>query len=527
MSKQVLFSEDIREKLKRGVNTVAKAVKVTMGARGRIVTIKDDFKRNHPTKDGYTVAKHIELDDPVEDLGASLVIEAAKKTVDEAGDGTTTTTVLTEAIFEGGLKNITAGANPIDIKNGITRAVEGLVKYLEVSSEDVGEDVEKIRQVATISANNDKEIGDLIANAIEKVGNQTVIKAEPSSNADTYVDVVEGLEFNQGYMSPYFITDLTKMSVEYDRPAILLLDGKINTIQTIIPLLEFTSSNNVPLVIIANEISGEVLQTLVLNKRQGKLQVSTIKTPYLNDKKKEFLQDIATLTGAVVISDDSGVGFESFDTDMLGGCKSISIKKDSTAIIGGSGTDEEIQERVDTLKARLGEVKDPRDEKFLKERIAKLSGGVAVMYVGANTESELKEKMDRVDDALSATRAAVEEGILVGGGTALVKGLSTIDFDSAPSQDERTGMAIVAEAIKQPFLQIVKNAGKETPEVVLSKVLEGDSTYGYDVKNQEYVDMKRAGIIDPKKVTRVSLESAASIAITLLMTEATITQKPE
>lgn len=524
--KEVLFGTDTRAKLKVGVDTVAKAVGVTMGAGGRTVSIKDDYRRNHPTKDGYTVARHIELEDPIEDMGASMIIDAAKKAVDEAGDGTSTCTVLTQAIFEGGLKNIAAGANVIDIRTGINEAVKQIKSYLDGISEDVGESVDKIRSIATISANNDREIGNLIANAIEKVGLQTVISAEESKNSETYVDVVEGLEFNQGFLSPYFITNLTKMSVEFDNPLILLLDGKISTIQAIMSILEYAIDNNRSLVIISNEISGEVLQSLVLNKRQGKIQVACVRAPYLNDKRREFLDDIATLTGATLVSDNSGVGFESFDETMFGSSKRIVIKRESTAIIDGAGLKKDVKDRAKALKARLKESKDPRDKKFLKSRIAKLSGGVGVMYVGANTELELREKMDRVDDALHATRAAIEEGIVSGGGTTLLRASKFLDYDVAENEDEVVGMKIVAEAIKKPFYQIVTNAGKGVPEVIMDRIFGNiKEDLGYDVKKGEYVNMKESGIIDPKKVTRVALESAASVAVLLLTTECTITDK--
>lgn len=524
MSKKVSFGDSTREKLKVGVNTVANAVKVTMGARGRIVLIRDDFQRNHPTKDGYTVAKHIYLEDNIENMGASMVIEAAKNTVDEAGDGTTTTTVLTQAIFEAGYKNIAAGANPIDVKEGIDKAIDFLLEYLDINSEEVGEDINKIRQVATISANNDPTIGNLIADAIEAAGYHTVIKAEPSNSGKTYVDVVKGLEFEQGYKSPYFVTDLTKMTADHVKPVILLLDTKVSMIQSLEPALKYSLERNKPLVIVANEMTGEVLETLVMNKRQGRIQVSVVNTPYLNHRRKEFLEDIATLTGATVISDKSGVGFESFKPEMLGTCKKVVIKKDSTAIIGGAGAENKVERRVKTLKNRLKNATDPRDKKFLKERVAKMSGGVAIMYVGANTESELKEKMDRVDDALAATQAAIEEGITSGGGVSLLKAIPSIDLSTSDNQDQTTGMKVVIEAIKQPFLQIVLNGGKGTPQVIMDKVLDNeDLDYGYDVKNNEFVNMKEAGIIDPTKVLRVSLQSARSVSLTLLSTEATIT----
>lgn len=524
MSKEIKFSSDARGDLKKGVDILANTVKVTLGARGRTVLIRDDYGRNHPTKDGVTVARSIRLSDPVQNMGASLVTEVASKVADEAGDGTTTATVLTQAIVSEGLKNITAGANPIDLKDGINLAVSGIKEFLQTASESIGDSIERIEQVATISANNDTKIGKMIAEAIAKVGTETVITAEPSNSVETYVETVEGLEFNQGYQSIKFVTNPDKMSVEYENPAIFLLDGKLNTIDVATGLMRFSAENRVPLIIIASEISGDVLATLAINKLKTGLPIAAVKAPYMNDKRKEFLNDIATLTGAVVVSDDSGVGFESFTPDMLGGCKKIIIKKDTTAIIDGSGTKEEVEEKVQTLKTRLTDSKDPRDKKFLKERIAKLSGGVAVMYVGASTEAELKEKMDRVDDALAATRSAVEEGIVAGGGTTLVKSIPTIDFDSAPNEDQRTGMAIVAKAIKEPLLQIVRNAGVNNAEGILEEVIKGENDYGYDVKKGEYTSMKESGIIDPTKVVRTALESAASVAIILLTTEATVTQ---
>ncbi len=524
MSKEIKFSSEAREKLKSGIDMLVNTVKVTLGARGRTVLIRNDYGRNHPTKDGVTVAKSIRFLDPIKNMGASLVTEAATRVADEAGDGTTSTCVLTQAIVSEGLKNIVSGANPIELKQGINLAAVGIKKFLESISEPIEDSIERIEQIATISANNDSEIGKIIASAIAKVGTETVITAEPSNSVETYVETVEGLEFNQGYQSIKFITNPDKMCVEYDNPSIFLLEGKLNSIDVATSLMRFSAENRTPLIIIASEISGEVLATLALNKIKTGLPIAAVKAPYLNDKRKEFLNDIATLTGAVVVSDDSGVGFESFSSDMLGGCKKIIIKKESTAIIDGSGDKDKVEEKITSLKKRLSEAKDPRDKKFLKERIAKLSGGVAVIYVGANTDSELKEKMDRVDDALSATKSSVEEGIVSGGGTTLVKAIATINFDEASTQDERTGMTIIAKAIKEPLLQIVRNAGVSNPEGILEEVIKGDNNHGYDVKKGEYVDMKKSGIIDPTKVVRIALETAASVATIVLTTEATITQ---
>ena len=524
MAKEIKYGDESRERLKRGVDQAVDAAKVTLGAKGRIVSIRNDFGRNHPTKDGVTVLKNIRLSDPIEDMGASYITEASKEVAEEAGDGTTSTAILAQAIVTEGMKNLAAGANPVDLNIGIGLAVKEVVSFLESMSEEVGDTVKKIRQVATISANNDPEIGNLIADAIDKVGHETVITAEESATTETYVDVIEGLEFDKGYMNPYFVTNPGKMVVEYDNPSIFLLDGKINTMPVAQGLMEYVAKTGNPLVIIANDISGEVLATLALNKSKGGLPIVAVKAPYMAEKRREFIDDIATLTGTIVVSDDSGVGFESFSSDMLGKCNKVVIKKDSTAIIGGEGTKEEVEEKVVELRTRLEDSKDPRDKKFLKSRIAKLSGGVAVMYVGANTESELKEKMDRVDDALAATRAAVEEGIVAGGGTMLIKSLPSINHDLATNQDQRTGMAIIAKAIKAPFLQIMVNAGVTNPEGVLEEVSKGTLNYGYDVKAGVFVDMKDAGIIDPKKVVRVALESAASVASLLLITEATITQ---
>ena len=525
MSKKIKFRDEARELLKEGVDALADTVKVTMGAKGRNVLIRDDYGRNHPTKDGVTVAKSIRFLNPIKNMGASLVTEAAEQVAKEAGDATTCCTVLTQSIFTNGIKNMIAGANPIDLKSGIEKATEQVVEYLKSVSEEIGDDNKKIKQVATISANNDEEIGDMIAEAIAKVGTDTVITVEPSNSVETYVDTIEGLEFSQGYQSLDFINNREKLSVEYDSPAILLYNGKLNSLEVATGLMKFSATNNTPLIIIANEISGQVLATLALNNLKGVIQVAAVRAPYLNDKRKDFLNDIAVLTDATVLSDDSGVGFESFTPDMLGGCKKISIKKETTAIIGGSGSDTEVEDRVNQLKVRLEEAKDPRDTKFLKERIAKLSGGVGVMYVGANTESELKQKIDRIDDALAATKSAVEEGIVAGGGITLAKGSHIIDLTKASNDDERVGMIVVSKAIQQPLLQIVRNAGVNNPEGVLEKVLDKKKgNYGYDVKKGEYTDLKKSGIIDPTKVLRVALETAASVAVILLTTEATVTQ---
>ena len=524
MSKQIEFSNDARQEIKKGVDLAVNTAKVTLGARGRNVLIDNDFGMLHPTKDGVTILKNItELETPLQTMGAKMVAQASGKVADEAGDGTTTTAILTQSIFNEGLKNIAAGTNPISLKEGINKGVAQVVEFLKTMSEDIDGDISKIRNVATISANNDPEIGNLIADAIDKVGYQAVITAEESKGTETYVDTLEGLDFTSGYLSPYFINNQEKMSVEMNRPALFLLDGTIKTVQSIVPLLKFANQTKTPLVIIANDIDGEVLATMSVNNNRGGISLAAVKAPYIGEKRKNFLQDIATLTEATIVADDSGAGFEDFDASMLGGCDKIIIKKDSTAIIDGSGTKEEINSRVEMLNKQLSEAKDPRDKQFLKERISKLSGGVAVMYVGANTQVELREKFDRVDDALSATRAAIEEGIVSGGGVTLLKAVPTIDFSKAKSAEELTGMSIIAKAIKEPFLQIIRNAGTISPEVAMAGVLEKSARMGYDVKAGEYVDMKDAGIIDPTKVTRTALESAASVANILLTTEATIT----
>lgn len=518
MAKDIKFDIEARDGLKRGVDALANAVKVTLGPKGRNVIIGKSFGAPQVTKDGVSVAKEIELEDALENMGAQMVKEVASKTNDLAGDGTTTATVLAQAIVKEGLKNVAAGANPMDLKRGIDKAVEAIVKDLEKQSKKVGSSSEMIKQVASISANNDDTIGDLIAKAFSKVGKEGVITVEEAKGMDTYVDVVEGMQFDRGYLSPYFVTDADKMIADLDNPYVLLFDKKISNLQEILPILEPVAQSGRPLLIIAEDVEGQALATLVVNKLRGGLKIAAVKAPGFGDRRKAMLEDIAILTGGVVISEERGFSLENADLSMLGTAETITIDKDNTTIVNGSGKAADIKARVNQIKAQIETTTSDYDKEKLQERLAKLAGGVAVLYVGAASEVEMKEKKDRVDDALHATRAAVEEGIVAGGGVALVRAKSVLDKLTTENLDEVTGIQIVARAIEAPLRTIVENAGGEG-SVVVSKVMEGKGSFGFDAKTETYVDMLKAGIIDPKKVTRIALENAASVAGMILTTE--------
>ena len=518
MAKDIKFDIEARDGLKRGVDALANAVKVTLGPKGRNVIIGKSFGAPQVTKDGVTVAKEIELENELENMGAQMVKEVASKTNDLAGDGTTTATVLAQAIVKEGLKNVAAGANPMDLKRGIDKAVEAIVKDLEKQSKKVGSSSEMIKQVASISANNDDTIGDLIAKAFSKVGKEGVITVEEAKGMETYVDVVEGMQFDRGYLSPYFVTDADKMIADLENPYILLFDKKISNLQEILPILEPVAQSGRPLLIIAEDVEGQALATLVVNKLRGGLKIAAVKAPGFGDRRKAMLEDIAILTGGVVISEERGFSLENADLSMLGTAESVMIDKDNTTIVNGSGKSSDIKARVNQIKAQIESTSSDYDKEKLQERLAKLAGGVAVLYVGAASEVEMKEKKDRVDDALHATRAAVEEGIVAGGGVALVRAKSVLEKITTENLDEVTGIQIVARAIEAPLRTIVSNAGGEG-SVVISKVMEGKKDFGFDAKTETYVDMLKAGIIDPKKVTRIALENAASVAGMILTTE--------
>ena len=518
MAKDIKFDIEARDGLKRGVDALANAVKVTLGPKGRNVIISKSFGAPQVTKDGVTVAKEIELDNELENMGAQMVKEVASKTNDLAGDGTTTATVLAQAIVKEGLKNVAAGANPMDLKRGIDKAVEAIVKDLDKQSKKVGSSSEMIKQVASISANNDDAIGELIAKAFSKVGKEGVITVEEAKGMETYVDVVEGMQFDRGYLSPYFVTDSDKMVADLENPYILLFDKKISNLQEILPILEPVAQSGRPLLIIAEDVEGQALATLVVNKLRGGLKIAAVKAPGFGDRRKAMLEDIAILTGGTVISEERGFSLENADLSMLGTAESIMIDKDNTTIVNGSGKSSDIKARVNQIKAQIESTTSDYDKEKLQERLAKLAGGVAVLYVGAASEVEMKEKKDRVDDALHATRAAVEEGIVAGGGVALVRAKSVLEKITTENLDEITGIQIVARAIEAPLRTIVSNAGGEG-SVVISKVMEGKKDFGFDAKSETYVDMLKAGIIDPKKVTRIALENAASVAGMILTTE--------
>ncbi|MGB0185863.1 MAG: chaperonin GroEL [Flavobacteriaceae bacterium] len=518
MAKDIQFDIDARDGLKRGVDALANAVKVTLGPKGRNVIISKSFGAPQVTKDGVSVAKEVELEDALENMGAQMVKEVASKTNDLAGDGTTTATVLAQAIVKEGLKNVAAGANPMDLKRGIDKAVESIVTDLEKQAKKVGNSSEKIMQIASISANNDNTIGELIATAFGKVGKEGVITVEEAKGTDTYVDVVEGMQFDRGYLSPYFVTDSDKMIADLENPYILLFDKKISNLQEILPILEPVAQSGRPLLIIAEDVEGQALATLVVNKLRGGLKIAAVKAPGFGDRRKAMLEDIAILTGGTVISEERGFSLENADLDMLGTAETVTIDKDNTTIVNGSGKASDIKARVNQIKSQIESTTSDYDREKLQERLAKLAGGVAVLYVGAASEVEMKEKKDRVDDALHATRAAVEEGIVAGGGVALVRAQKTLEKISDVNLDEVTGIQIVSRAIEAPLRTIVDNAGGEG-SVVINKVLEGKGDFGYDAKGDAYVDMLKAGIIDPKKVTRVALENAASVAGMILTTE--------
>ena len=519
MAKDIKFDIEAREGLKRGIDALANAVKVTLGPKGRNVIISKSFGSPQVTKDGVSVAKEIELEDALENMGAQMVKEVASKTNDLAGDGTTTATVLAQAIVKEGLKNVASGANPMDLKRGIDKAVVKIVEHLAKQAKEVGSSSEKIKQVASISANNDETIGELIAQAFEKVGKEGVITVEEAKGTDTYVDVVEGMQFDRGYLSPYFVTDSEKMVAELDRPYILLYDKKISTMKDLLPILEPVAQSGKPLLIIAEDIDGEALATLVVNKLRGTLRIAAVKAPGFGDRRKAMLEDIAILTGGTVIAEERGFTLENATIDMLGTAERVSIDKDNTTIVNGAGKSEDIKARAAQIKAQIENTTSDYDREKLQERLAKLSGGVAVLYIGAASEVEMKEKKDRVDDALHATRAAVEEGIVAGGGIALLRAKSALAKIKPVNADEETGIKIILKALEAPLRTIVENAGVEG-SVIVSKVLESSrEAFGYNAKSGQYTDMFRAGIIDPKKVTRVALENAASVAGMILTTE--------
>ena len=518
MAKDIKFDIEARDGIKRGVDALANAVKVTLGPKGRNVIISRSFGSPQVTKDGVTVAKEIELEDPLENMGAQMVKEVASKTNDLAGDGTTTATVLAQAIVKEGLKNVAAGANPMDLKRGIDKAVEALTEDLEKQSSKVGNSIDKIKQVAAISANNDEMVGQLISDAFTKVGKEGVITVEEAKGTETHVDVVEGMQFDRGYLSPYFVTNSDKMNTELEKPMILLYDKKISSMKDLMPVLEPVAQQGKSLLIIAEDVDGEALATLVVNKLRGSLKIAAVKAPGFGDRRKAMLEDIAILTGGTVISEERGFTLENTTIEMLGTAEKVEIDKDNTTIVNGAGENTDIKTRVGQIKAQIESTTSDYDREKLQERLAKLAGGVAVLYVGAASEVEMKEKKDRVDDALNATRAAVEEGIIAGGGVALIRAKAALVSLKTENPDQATGVQIIARAIEEPLRQIVENAGGEG-SVVVSKVLEGNSNFGYNAKNDEYVDMLKAGIIDPKKVTRIALENAASVAGMILTTE--------
>ncbi len=526
MSKQLFFNTSARNKMKAGVDALANAVKVTLGPKGRNVVIEKKFGAPAVTKDGVTVAKEIELEDAIENMGAQMVKEVASKTADVAGDGTTTATVLAQSIISEGLKNVAAGANPMDLKRGIDKAVTVVVENLKAQSTKVGNDNKKIEQVATISANSDNTIGKLIAEAMAKVGNEGVITVEEAKGTDTTVEVVEGMQFDRGYLSPYFVTNTEKMNAELDNPYILIYEKKISTMKDILPLLEATVQTGRPLLIIAEDVDGEALATLVVNKLRGSLKIAAVKAPGFGDRRKEMLQDIAVLTGGTVISEEQGYKLENATIQYLGQAESVTLDKDNTTIVGGKGAKENIDGRVNQIKSQIESTTSDYDREKLQERLAKLSGGVAVLYVGASTEVEMKEKKDRVDDALHATRAAVEEGIVPGGGVAFIRAIESLAKLEGENADENTGIQIIRRALEAPLRTIVENAGMEG-SVVVQKVREGKGDYGFNARTEVYENMMAAGVIDPTKVGRVALENAASIASMLLTTECVIADKPE
>jgi chaperonin GroEL len=526
MAKQLFFDIEARNRMKKGVDILANAVKVTLGPKGRNVVLEKKFGAPSITKDGVTVAKEIELEDPIENMGAQMVKEVASKTADIAGDGTTTATVLAQAIISEGLKNVAAGANPMDLKRGIDKAVESVIESLKKQSQTVGNDSSKIEQVAAISANNDETIGKLIAEAFGKVGKEGVITVEEAKGTDTSVDVVEGMQFDRGYISPYFVTNSEKMEAELQNPYILIYDKKISAMKDILHILEKVAQGGRPLLIISEDLEGEALATLVVNKLRGTLKVAAVKAPGFGDRRKEMLQDIAILTKGVVISEDQGYKLENADLNYLGQAASVTINKDNTTVVGGKGNKDDIAARVNQIKAQIETTTSDYDKEKLQERLAKLSGGVAVLYVGAATEVEMKEKKDRVDDALHATRAAVEEGIVPGGGVAYIRSVEALETLKGVNEDETTGISIVKRALEEPLRQIVSNSGIEG-SIVVQKIKEGKGDFGFNARTEVYENLFAAGVIDPTKVTRIALENAASIAGMLLTTEAVVADKPE
>ncbi|MCI6181951.1 MAG: chaperonin GroEL [Prevotella sp.] len=526
MAKDIKFDVDARELLKNGVDQLANAVKVTLGPKGRNVVIEKKFGAPQITKDGVTVAKEVELEDKFENTGAQLVKSVASKTGDDAGDGTTTATILTQAIVNEGLKNVTAGANPMDLKRGIDKAVAKVVDYIKEHAEVVGDNYDKIEQVATVSANNDPEIGKLLADAMRKVSKDGVITIEESKTRDTNIGVVEGMQFDRGYLSGYFVTDAEKMECVMDNPYILIYDKKISNLKDFLPILQPAAESGRPLLVIAEDVDSEALTTLVVNRLRGGLKICAVKAPGFGDRRKAMLEDIAVLTGGVVISEDKGLKLEQATIEMLGTAKKVTVSKDNTTIVDGAGLKENIADRVAQIKNEIANTKSSYDKEKLQERLAKLAGGVAVLYVGANSEVEMKEKKDRVDDALCATRAAMEEGVVAGGGVTYIRALDALKDLKGDNADEQTGINIVERAIEAPLRQIVANAGGEG-SVVVNKVREGEGDFGYNARKDVYEDLRKAGIIDPAKVARVALENAASIAGLFLTTECLICDKPE
>ena len=526
MAKEISFNIEARENLKQGVDKLANAVKVTLGPKGRNVIIEKKYGAPQITKDGVTVAKEVELEEASENLGAQLVKEVASKTGDQAGDGTTTATVLAQSIIGVGLKNVTAGANPMDLKRGIDKAVSAVVANIKEQAEVVGDDYDKIEQVATVSANNDATIGKLIADAMKKVTKNGVITIEEAKGTDTTIEVVEGMQFDRGYISPYFVTNTETMEVEMEKPYILIHDKKISNLKELLPVLEPAVQSGRPLLIIAEDVDSEALTTLVVNRLRAQLKICAVKAPGFGDRRKEMLEDIAILTGGTVISEERGIKLEQATLDMLGTAEKVTVNKDNTIIVNGAGDKEAIAQRSAQIKAQIAATKSQYDKEKLQERLAKLSGGVAVLYVGAASEVEMKEKKDRVDDALSATRAAIEEGIVPGGGVAYIRAQAALDAVKAENEDEKTGVEIIRRAIEEPLRQIVFNAGKEGA-VVVQKVREGKADFGYNARKDEYENLLAAGVVDPAKVARVALENAASIAGMFLTTECVITEKKE
>ncbi len=525
MAKLILFEKDARDKLKAGVDKLANAVKVTLGPKGRNVIIDKKYGAPSITKDGVSVAKEIELEDPIENMGAQMCKEVASKTADQAGDGTTTATVLAQAIVGPGLKALASGANPMDLKRGIDKAVKVVVESLKLQSESVGKDFSKIEQVASISANNDNEIGKMIADAMKKVGTEGVITVEEAKGTETEVKTVEGMQFDRGYLSPYFVTNPENMEAELEGAFLLIYEKKISNMRELLPILEKTAQAGRPLLIIAEEVDGEALATLVVNKLRGTIKVAAVKAPGFGDRRKEMLKDIAVLTGGICISEEMGYKLENADLSYLGQAEKVVVDKDNTTIVNGKGDKDLIKARVEEIKAQIEKTTSDYDREKLQERLAKLSGGVAVLYIGAPTEVEMKEKKDRVDDALHATRAAVEEGIVAGGGVAYIRAQSSLEKLKGDNDDETTGIAIVRRAVEEPLRQIIANSGLEG-SIVVQKVREGKDDFGYNARTDEYVNLKKAGVIDPTKVTRIALENAASIASMLLTTEVVITDKP-